>query len=236
MDTAKLIRAAQTFYTGRFQAVLASHSTEFEGYPFGSVVPYCLDRSGWPLVLLSHLAQHTRNLDSNPKCALTIVEAGDGDVQKLLRLTCIGEAEELDSEDTDLPERYFRYFPDKQDYYQEFNFRFYRIQPKRFYLVGGFGAARWLGCDRMLQANPFSNGRENSILKFANQELQEGLQAFLRKEQPAGYDSGTSALMVGIDGWGMDFRQGERLFRVALPRAVESPREAREILEEMVGG
>lgn len=235
MDTAKLIRAARLFYTGRFQAVLASHSKEFEGYPFGSVVPYCLDRDGGPLLLLSHLAQHTRNLDTNPKCALTVIEPGEQDVQKLMRLTCIGEAEEVDHEDPDLPERYFRYFPEKKDYYQEFNFRFYRIRPKRFYLVGGFGAARWLGCDRMLQENPFSSGQESSILKFGNQQLKEGLQQLLKKEKPAGYDAAATALMVGIDGQGMDFRQGEHLFRIELSRPVTSPREARETLEQMAG-
>jgi putative heme iron utilization protein len=235
LDTAKLIQTAQHFYAGRFQAVLASHSVEFEGYPFGSTLPYSLDRAGWPLVLLSHLAQHTRNLDKNPKCALTVQEPGEGDIQKQMRLTLIGEAEELDHEDKDLPERYFRYFPEKREFYQEFNFRFYHIRPERFYLVGGFGAARWLGCDRMLLPNPFSAGQENSILKHANQGLAEGLRQHLKKTAPTGYDAAAPVLAVGIDGQGLDLRQGERLFRVSLPQVVATPKEAREILEQMAG-
>lgn len=235
MDTAKLIQNAQRFYASRFQAVLASHSVEFEGYPFGSTIPYCLDRTGWPLILLSHLAQHTRNLDTNPKCALTIVEAGDCDIQKLMRLTLIGEAEELDHEDKDLPERYFRYFPDKREFYQEYNFRFYHIRPERFYLVGGFGAARWLGSDRLLRGNPFSAGQENSLLKHANGDMADGLQQLLKREHPAGFNPATPALLVGMDGQGLDLRQGESLFRITLPRTVATPKEAREALEGMVG-
>ena len=32
------------------------------GFPFGSVVPYCLDEQGRPLILISRIAQHTHNL------------------------------------------------------------------------------------------------------------------------------------------------------------------------------
>lgn len=52
--------------------VLSTHSQAHPGYPFGSVVPYCLDNVGFPLLLLSHLAQHTRNLMAEPRCALTL--------------------------------------------------------------------------------------------------------------------------------------------------------------------
>lgn len=30
-------------WAGRFQGVLSTHSLAEQGYPFGSVVPYCLD-------------------------------------------------------------------------------------------------------------------------------------------------------------------------------------------------
>lgn len=40
---------------------LATISVDFPGYPFGSVVSYALDDLGRPLLLLSDLAEHTRN-------------------------------------------------------------------------------------------------------------------------------------------------------------------------------
>lgn len=67
-----LLARAQSLWAGRFQGVLSTHSQAHPGYPFGSVVPYCLDNVGFPLLLLSHLAQHTRNLMAEPRCALTL--------------------------------------------------------------------------------------------------------------------------------------------------------------------
>ncbi len=235
MDTKQLIEAARSLYAGRFQAVLSTHTTEFPGYPLGSLVPYCLDRSGWPLLLLSHLAQHTRNLDSDPRCALTMIEAGAGDAQQLMRLTLIGDAEELDPEEKDSPERYFRYFPDKQDFYRDYNFRFYRVRPKKCYFVGGFSSARWLDPERILPPNPFSAGQETSIVKHINQEGAEGLRIPLPSTHAPGGACETPAQITGIDAWGVDLRQEERLYRLPLTQPVSTPKEARERLAQMRG-
>lgn len=235
MDTKQLIEAAQSLYAGRFQAVLSTHTTEFPGYPLGSLVPYCLDRSGWPLMLLSHLAQHTRNLDADPRCALTVIEAGAGDAQQLMRLTLIGDAEELDPEEKDSPERYFRYFPDKHDFYRDYNFRFYRIRPKKCYFIGGFASARWLDPERILPPNPFSAGQETSIVKHINQDGGDGLRAALQSGPARGEITHTPALIAGIDARGVDLRQDERLYRLPLAHPVATPKAARELLEQMAG-
>ncbi len=45
-----------------YRGVLSTHSKSMPGFPFGSVVPYCLDEQGRPLILISRIAQHTHNL------------------------------------------------------------------------------------------------------------------------------------------------------------------------------
>jgi putative heme iron utilization protein len=68
--------------------VLSTLSRDVPGFPFGSVVPHCLDRGGLPLTLIADIAQHTKNLLADPRASLTVTEAAeDGDVQAQARLT-----------------------------------------------------------------------------------------------------------------------------------------------------
>lgn len=50
-----------------YHGVLSTHPVDTPGYPFGSIVPYCLDRRGYPEILISRIAQHTKNIQADPK-------------------------------------------------------------------------------------------------------------------------------------------------------------------------
>lgn len=144
-----IIREAHSLLSERLCGILATQSIDLPGYPFGSLIPYSLGQDGWPLMLLSHLAKHTRNLDANPRCSLNIIEKGEGDIQQLMRLTCLGMATRVIDIEQAEAEKHFEHFPDSRNYFEQLNFRFYRLQPERFYCVGGFGAARWIGVERL---------------------------------------------------------------------------------------
>ena len=45
---------------------------EIAGWPFGSLAPFALGGDGTPVVLLSELAQHTKNLRRDPRVALFV--------------------------------------------------------------------------------------------------------------------------------------------------------------------
>ena len=78
-----------------YRGVLSTHSKAMPGFPFGSVVPYCLDADGYPLILISRIAQHTHNLKQDGKCSLLVGERGAEDVQAVGRLTLLAEARPL---------------------------------------------------------------------------------------------------------------------------------------------
>ena len=76
--------------------VLSTISLDVPGYPFGSVTPYCVDDQCCPLIYISQIAQHTRNILKDPRVSLTIVEGGDSDdVQARGRVTVIANARPL---------------------------------------------------------------------------------------------------------------------------------------------
>lgn len=220
---------ARQLWAGGFHAVLSTHSVEQAGFPFGSVAPYVLGRDGHPLLLLSHLSQHTRNLEADSRCGLLVSEQGDGDVQTLGRLSAMGRMRRLPS-DEDI-DRYFAYFPHTRAYHDELGFRFYRFVPARLHWNGGFATARWLGRDRVVRPNPFAATLEARILEHMNRDHADALRRYLGL--PADDRPGEVVTMVGIDAEGICLRYRDRLYRVASPRPMDSAESARETLVTM---
>ncbi len=206
--------AVRELWAGRFQAVLATASLAEPGYPHTSAVPYCLDSDGNPLLLLSHLAQHTKNLLADPRCALSVSEATDGDVQQSMRLSCPADCEPVDPADQGSHGRWFRYYPASRVYYEQLNFRLYRLKPRRFHFNGGFAAARWLGNERVMRRG-FDEDREVRTLAalIALPALSGG--------EPDGasepHGPAQPLRLAGVDPWGLDLARGERLQRIGLP-------------------
>lgn len=216
------LTAARQLLSGRLRGTLATQSREHPGFPFGSLLPYSIGRDGWPLILISHLAKHTRNLADAPKCCLTICESGQGDIQTLMRLTCLAVAEPLPDIPKALAERHFRYFPEGSIYHRELNFHFYRLLPERFYFVGGFGSARWISRDRLETHNGFSFDEEQAVLELINRRFRRGLlRCFQSQTQPEG-QGGTEVSAVGLDPQGLDLRLADRLLRLPFPEAFHS--------------
>ena len=224
----QIILSARELLAGSYRGVLATHSLECPGHPFGSLLPYSLHRDGCPLILVSHLAKHTRNLVADPRCSLTIAEQHEGDTQKLTRLSCLADASPLTGIDRRAAERHFRLFPESRGYYQELNFHFYSLQPVRFYCVAGFGAARWIGVDRLLVKNPFSYKEEEELLSEINTRFGSRLQQRLVHR----IASNGPLLAVGLDATGLDLRQDDRMLRLSLPASTSNSSEYLSILSD----
>jgi putative heme iron utilization protein len=222
--------AARQVLAGTFHGVLSTHSLEHAGYPFGSVVPYVLDQDGLPLLLLSHLAQHTKNIDADGRCGQTVVEAGARDVQERGRLSAVGDVAPS-GVDADF-ERYFCYFLHARMYFEQLGFRFHRFTPLRFHWNGGFATARWLGVDRILRANPLSREEQARIVVHMNQDHADVLHRYATVLN--GINDTDRVTMLGIDTEGIDLRVCDRLCRILLARPVRSADEAREVLVEML--
>ena len=224
--TEEILQAARALLAGGFQGVLATQSLACPGYPFGSLVPYCLDGQGRPLLLLSHLAQHTRNLEQDQRVSLTVTQRGDGDTQELRRLTCTADAEAVQPLSTEIAERYFRYFPQTREYFALLGFRFVPLRPQRFHFVGGFGAARWISPERLDADNPFAQEFEAGMLREANDRFtgEPDLAAALARR--VGLAPSAPLLVAGLDPAGADLRQNARLRRLDFDTAVQDPQEA----------
>ena len=223
----KAIKHARELLLKEYHGVLSTHSKAMPGFPFGSVVPYCLDAHGQPLLLISRIAQHTHNLQMQPKCSLLVGERGAHDVQAVGRLTLLAEARQLqdEAEIDAAAARYYRYFPASQDYHRVHDFDFWCLQPVRWRYIGGFGAIHWL--DQVALANPFAGALEQGMLEHMNADHAVAIAHYVALN---GLPSEVPAQLVGLDSEGMHLRIGQSLHWLALPTSCNTPAEVRQAL------
>ena len=202
--------------------VLATHSQDLPGYPFGSITPYVLDRAGEPLILISSLAQHTKNIAKDPKLSLTVWDDTDGDPQSVGRLTWIGDAEKCPA-DPDLQARYIAYMPSAAGHFQAHDFALYRLVLKRARYIGGFGAIFWVERDAMLEANPLADA-EAGILQHMNDDHAAAMVKYCRSFKKLEVKE---ARMLGCDGLGFDVLADGHRVRFDFETPVTTPEEVR---------
>ncbi|MEX6502312.1 HugZ family protein [Pseudomonas zhanjiangensis] len=219
-----------------YRGVLSTHSQAMPGFPFGSVVPYCLDAQGRPLILISRIAQHTHNLRQDAKCSLLVGERGAEDVQAVGRLTLLAEARQLcDQDEIEAAAlRYYRFFPQSRDYHRAHDFDFWRLEPVRWRYIGGFGAIHWL--DQVALANPFAaaagagDETEQGMLEHMNQDHAAAIAHYVELADLPGQEA---AQMVGIDSEGFHLRIGQSLHWLAFPTSCNTPAEVRQALIQL---
>lgn len=121
---------------------LASHSRQLPGYPFATAVPYVLDQYHNPVLCISALAEHTKNILADSRVSLSVVQPSSEDLQDTARLTLMADAERIEP-DAPLQARYLRYLP-KTEELMMLDFMFFRLRPKRICHIGGVGRMGWV--------------------------------------------------------------------------------------------
>lgn len=225
--SSKAAKHARELLLKEYRGVLSTHSKAMPGFPFGSVVPYCLDGQGRPLLLISRIAQHTHNLLADGRCSLLVGERAADDVQAAGRLTLLAQARQLtvEAEIEAAAARYYRYFPPSRDFHQLHDFDFWCLEPVRARYIGGFGAIHWL--DQLLLANPFAGDAESSMVEHMNADHAVAIAHYV---QLAGLSAPEPAQLVGIDCEGMHLRVGQVVHWLAFPTPCDTVGRVRKAL------
>jgi putative heme iron utilization protein len=230
-----LATEARQFLRSTRTGILSTHSAKHAGYPFGSVAPFVLDHAGNPIILISNIAEHTKNINTNAKVSL-LVFAGAEDLQANARLTLLGEAMLIDkSADSDLRARYLRYLPQAATYFDMHDFAFYRIQTTYVRYIGGFGKMSWLEADSITApANQLAE-IESDILDHMNADHADSLLAYCKHFHDI---EPRQAEMIGIDCDGFDVHIQDdsgtlQILRFDFEAPVTNAQEARQALVAM---
>ena len=221
--------AARRLLNHQSVGVLSTQSVDVEGYPFGSIAPYVLNHDGQPVMLISDIAQHTRNIKRNNKVSLTVFDRTSGDPQAGGRLTWIGDAELVNQADAEIRQRYLRYFPSAESYFETHDFSFYCIHLRRARFIGGFGQIYWVEADAMLLNNPFRKA-EAKIVEHMNKDHEKALRHYCKALKRV--DVQTVA-MTGIDSEGFDLLADGRKLRIDFDSPITTVEEARATLARL---
>ena len=231
-------RARTLVHLGR-TGTLATLSRRHPGHPFASIMPYAVDAEGRPLFLISALAMHTQNLEADPRASLLVTQPGvAGDPLAAGRVTLLGEARRL--EDIEVGSARMAYLERHPNaaYWVDFeDFGFWRLDVSDVYFVGGFAAMDWINVADYASArsDPLADAASD-IVEHMNHDHGDALILYARAL--AGVPA-EEATMVGVDrlGFKLRLRAGERVssVRLAFPREVTTPSDARAALIEMLG-
>lgn len=107
------------------------------GDPYCSLVNVATAADGAPLLLISRLAVHTKNIHADPRVSLMLDERKEGDPLQGARVMLMGAA--VVTEDKDARRRYLARQPEAAAFAGFGDFAFYEIKLKGAHLVAGFG-------------------------------------------------------------------------------------------------
>lgn len=208
-----------------------SLATSMRGAPYASLVLIAADLDASPLLLLSDLAQHSRNIAFDPRVSLLVDgTAGFRDPLTGPRLTVIGQARAV--EDPRRLARFTVHHPASAAYSSFADFRLYRIAVERGHLVAGFGAIHRIEARDLLFAADAAAlaAAEPEILSHMNEQHANAVADYARGllgREAADWR------MTGIDPEGIDLQRDGETARLDFPAPVLTPAAARAALVEL---
>lgn len=236
-------QARTLVHLGRL-GTLSTLSLKQAGTPFGSVTPYGLDPRGQPLFLISSMAMHTHNLQTDPRASLLVAEATTpDDALGAGRVTLLGAAHKIEKENpaelADARRRYLAAYPNAHYWVDFEDFSFYRLDVNDVYYVGGFGVMGWVTAEDYLAAepDPLADHRQG-IIDHMNADHAPALVELARQFGTDETKDVEEARMTAVDrlGFHLRLKTGDRVHgaRIAFLREARSPEECRRVLVEMV--
>lgn len=196
--------------------------------PYVSLVTVALDHDASPILLLSRLADHTRNLDADPRVSLLFDGThGLANPQTGPRVTIMGRAAA-----TDEPRHRARFLarhPQAAMYAGFADFAVYKVAVERAHFVGGFARAVWFDDKVTLDAKVAlaMAAAEADILDHMNRDHAEAVGLMARRLLKA---RGTGWRLTGIDLEGCDIGRGAIVLRLPFEHPLDRPEQAREVL------
>jgi putative heme iron utilization protein len=204
------------------------------GDPYCSLVNLASHFDGTPILLISRLAVHTRNILADPRVSLMLDERAPGDPLEGARIMLAGTAvAAADNEAADLRRRYLNTHPSAETFVDFADFGFFRIVPSGVHLVAGFGRIVDLAASDILTDLGDADAllaSESDIIEHMNADHLDTMNLYATRLLGA---SSADWRCTGCDPDGMDMQNGLETVRLEFPRRIVSPAALRQVLKEL---
>lgn len=199
------------------------------GHPFASLVTVATDPAGSPLILISTLANHTRNLTADPRGSILFDgTGGSGDPLEGARVSVSGRFNNAATPEA--RHRFLARHPSAKAYEGFADFDFYRLQIEGAHFVGGFGRILDFTADELTidisDATALIKA-EPEIVAHMNADHADAIELYATSllDGPPG-----PWCFAGCDPEGCDLVLGEMALRLVFPDRVTSPQAVRKCL------
>src|SRR5687768_14549728 len=201
------------------------------GDPYCSLVNVATQADGSPLLLISRLAVHTKNILADPRVSLMIDERKEGDPLQGARVMLMGAA--TATADPEARRRYLERQPEAEMFAGFADFAFYRIALKGAHLVAGFGRIVDLASADIL--TPTADAAELVTAEpeiIAHMNGDHGDTCRLYATRLLGAPDGAWRC-VGCDPEGLELQLDRDALRLPFPQRVRAPGVLRQVLKQM---
>lgn len=204
------------------------------GDPYCSLVNVASHPDGSPILLISRLAVHTKNLLADDRVSLMLDERASGDPLEGARIMVAGRAVEAGDEDcATLRRRYLAAHPSAEAFVDFKDFSFFRIQPSGAHLVAGFGRIIDLkpgqfltdvsDAASLLEAEP-------GAVEHMNADHREAMNLYATRLLGA---ESADWRCIGCDPEGLDMQAGAITLRLDFPARVTTAGDLRKMLVKL---
>jgi heme iron utilization protein len=206
------------------------------GDPYCSLVNVASHGDGSPILLISRLALHTRNILADSRVSLMLDERAQGDPLEGSRIMLAGRAEQASGDAVAvLRRRYLNAHPSAETFVDFKDFSFFRIRPAGAHLVAGFGRIVDLKPEQFLtdmsEAGALLEAEQGAI-EHMNADHRDAMKLYATKllgAEPADW------CCTGCDPDGIDMQAGPTTLRLDFPERVTGPGELRKMLVRLAG-
>jgi heme oxygenase (biliverdin-IX-beta and delta-forming) len=222
-------RAVKSLLRRSRQGALATLMTG-SGDPYCSLVNVASFSDGSPILLISRLAIHTRNLLADARVSLMLDERVEGDPLEGARIMLSGHAEEVISDQEIVRRRYLNAHPTADVFVDFKDFSFFRIRSTGTHLVAGFGRILDLKPEQFLTEISDAGAlleAEQSAVEHMNTDHRDALGLYATKLLGASSDDWRCS---GIDPEGIDLQAANKTLRLDFPERVTSAGDLRKML------
>jgi heme iron utilization protein len=201
------------------------------GDPYCSLVNVASHADGSPILLISRLAVHTRNILGDSRVSLMLDERAGGDALEGSRIMLGGRAEEAAASDLEiLRRRYLNAHPSAEVFVNFKDFSFFRIRPSGMHLVAGFGRIVDLTPEQFLTDISDAGAlleAEPGAIDHMNADHREAMNLYATRLLGA---EAADWRCTGCDPDGIDLQAGTTTLRLDFPERVAGPAQLQKML------
>jgi heme oxygenase (biliverdin-IX-beta and delta-forming) len=229
-DAAKVARSLlRRSRQGALATLMAS-----SGDPYCSLVNVASHADGSPILLISRLALHTRNVLGDARVSLMLDERAEGDPLEGARIMLAGRAEEASEDQAPLfRSRYLNAHPSAEAFVDFQDFSFFRIRPSGAHLVAGFGRIVDLKPKAFLIDISDAGAllaAEQGAIEHMNADHRDAMNLYATRLLGA---EAADWHCTGCDPGGIDLQAGTTTLRLDFPQRITTPAALRQSLKEL---